>query len=78
MQIMKSEQGRRAPILIVGLPTGVYAAVHAIAKLQGKAVTALAREAICACFAGLLDEVELAQKLQRCQAPLRRWEEVKP
>lgn len=75
---MTAQEDRKPLTLGVSLPAGVYATVHAIAKLQGTTPTAIASEAIGACFAGLLDEVELAQEMQRRQARLGRHEEVKP
>ena len=75
---MTTQEDRRPLVLGVSLPAGVYATVHAIAKLQGTTPTAIAREAIGACFAGLLDEVELARQWQRRQARLDRSEEVRP
>lgn len=75
---MATQEDRKPLALGVSLPAGVYATVHAITKLQGATPTAIASEAIGACFAGLLDEVELAQEMQRRGAQLGNGEELKP
>lgn len=73
---MKSEQGEIE--FTISFTEFEYEVIHALAKRRGKTVTSLVTEAICDFFADPLYEVKLDQLLQRRQARLRRWEEVKP
>lgn len=59
-----------SPVLCVRLPAATHAAIKVAARLQGTTSSALARECLCACFAGLIDDLAIAQELQRRKAEL--------
>ena len=65
-----------SPCLGVRLPQEVFDAIHTAAHLQGTTAAALARECLCSCFTGLLDDATIAAELQRRKAELGRGEEA--
>lgn len=67
-----------SPCLGVRLPRPVFDAIHTAARLQGTTAAALARAALCTCFAGIVDDLAIGLELQRRIAALGRGGEVKP
>lgn len=65
-----------SPTLGVRLPRPVFDAIHTAARLQSTTAAELAREAIIAIYENLLDDVELAQELQRHHDQLSPDEEA--
>lgn len=71
---MAPRKGAASPVLTVRIPADVYNVIKAAAALQNVTTTSIVREAICACFAGLLDREGLTRELQRRQDQLGRGE----
>lgn len=67
-----------SPCLGVRLPRPVFDAIHTSARLQNTTAAALAREALIACFAGIVDDLAIGLELQRRKAQLGRGVEGRP
>jgi hypothetical protein len=65
-----------SPTIRVRVPREVEVALRAVAAMQKSTISALAREAVCACFEGLLDDAAISTELERRKAALGHGEDV--